>query len=111
MAAGEQAVELAVTVRRVQQFMNPSPAARSVEGSATLGNRVEEVAEEPLRVGLADRAMGPERELPGGPDQGPVVGEAIITPAHLAGEGMRVGVVRLPADRLVADVRQEDPAP
>ena len=80
-------------------------------GELLPGDFVEEVAEEPLRVGQPDRVVGLQGEFPGVPMERPVVGEAVVAPAHLPGVGVGVGVVRLAAHRLVADVGEDDPAP
>ena len=71
---------------------------------------MQEVAEEPLGVGVADRAIGAEREVPGRLVERPVVGEAVVAPAQLAGERVGVGVAGLAADGLVADVGDVDRA-
>ena len=109
-AVGEQDVELAEPVRRGQGLVEPSPVATSSRcppRAAISPRRWQKNRSESVSPRGGRRPIGRSQA---GAVERPVVGEAIVPPAQLPGEGVGVGVGRLAAHRLVADVGEVGPA-
>src|SRR5690606_28206541 len=101
-AVAEQAVHLTKGIEAGQRPGEPAPADLIVEPAAAAAQAAGEVAEQRLRVGLADWVVAAEGEV-GCALDGAVVGEAPGAAADLALEGVRVGAAGAAADRGAAD--------
>src|SRR6516162_2545162 len=91
LAVREEAVELAPAIPRYQLRMQPRPACRLPQMAIHLADLFEQMTEQIFRVGVADRSIAPERQLPEWSGQCAVMGQAVVAAAQFAPERACVG--------------------